>query len=46
MIPHFGDFSHWNLVDELSSQHKGRAPDEPPSIAMEGLDFAVGFGLW
>jgi putative transposase len=22
MIPHFGDFSHWNLVDELSSQHR------------------------
>ena len=21
MIPHFGVLSHWNLVDELSSQH-------------------------
>ena len=24
MIPHFGDFSHWDLVDELSSQHTTR----------------------
>ncbi|MGC9335875.1 MAG: GNAT family N-acetyltransferase [Anaerolineae bacterium] len=22
MIPHFGDFSHWDLVDESSSQHR------------------------
>jgi hypothetical protein len=23
MIPHFGDFGHWDLADELSSQHSG-----------------------
>ena len=32
--------------NEGSHLTQGPAPDEPPSIAMERLDFAVGFGLW